>query len=114
MRLVTALLVLALAVAACGSAEDEPAAADPDQPVEAPARHDTVATPADPAACKRLSRHLAGRSLEAARSQAAEAKCALRVVSLDGEDLAVTDDFSRSRINVRVESGRVAAVTGLF
>ena len=113
MRLATALLVLTLAVAACGSA-DEPAAAGPDQPVQAPARHDAVTPPANPAACKRLSRQLAGRSLEEARSAARKARCALRVVSLDGADLAVTDDFSRSRINIRVESGRVADVTGLF
>jgi hypothetical protein len=114
MRLTTALplLVVALVAAACGDVESEPAA-NPDQPVQAPARQDTVEA-ADPAVCKRLSRRLAGRRLEEARSLAREARCALRVVSQDGQDLPVTEDFSRSRINVRVESGRVAEVTGLF
>ena len=38
----------------------------------------------------------------------------LRVVRLDGEGLAVTDDYSESRINVAVDAGRVTKVTGLF
>jgi type IV pilus biogenesis protein CpaD/CtpE len=97
-------VVIALVAAAC---------ADPEQPVQAPARHDT-AEPSDPAACKRLSRRLVGRSLEEAQSMAREARCALRVVSQDGQDLPVTEDFSHSRINVRVESGQVTEVAGLF
>jgi hypothetical protein len=117
MRLTTSLLVLlaALAAAACGSTAGG-SAADPDRPVQAPAPHDVVGAVelTDPAVCRRLSRRLGGRRLVDAQSLAREARCALRVVSQDGQDLAVTEDFSPSRINVRVESGKVTGVTGLF
>jgi hypothetical protein len=117
MRLTTSLLVLmvALAGAACASTEGE-SAVDPDQPVQAPAQHDTVGAvePVDPAVCERLSRRLAGRPLDRAQSLARKARCALRVVSRDGQDLPVTEDFSRSRINVRVASGKVTEVAGLY
>ena len=117
MRLTTSLLVLliALVAGACGSAEGG-SAAGPDQPVQAPANHNSgePVEPVDPAVCKRLSRRLLGRPLEGAQSMARDARCALRVVSQDGHDLPVTEDFSRSRINVRVESGKVTEVTGLF
>lgn len=113
MRLTTSLLVLLLALAAagCGSAEGEPSA-DPDQPVQAPAQHDAVKA-VDPAVCERLSRRLVGRPLDDARSMVREARCALRVVSQDGHDFPITEDFSPSRINVRVASGKVTEVTGL-
>jgi hypothetical protein len=38
----------------------------------------------------------------------------LRVVERDGEQLAVTEDFSTSRINVAVRDGRVTRVDGFF
>jgi len=106
------LLLLALVAAGCGSDEGEPAAS-PDQPVSAPAQHDTE-EPVDPAVCERLSRRLVGRSLDKAMSMARTARCVLRVVSQDGRGLPVTEDYSTSRINVRVEAGKVAEVAGLF
>jgi hypothetical protein len=39
---------------------------------------------------------------------------AFRVVERDGEPLAVTEDFSTSRLNVAVADGRVTRVVGLF
>jgi hypothetical protein len=115
MRLTPPLLVIAVALAAgaCGNGDGAPAA-NPDQPVSAPARHDDRVAIADPAVCRRLSRRLAGRRLEDAQSTARAARCVVRVVWQDGEHLLVTDDLSRSRINVHVESGRVTKVTGLF
>jgi hypothetical protein len=108
-------VALALGLAACGDAEPpERPAAEPDQPVQAPARHEPAGPPPDPAACERLSRRLPGRSLDDAEALARRARCALRVVAVDGRDLAVTDDFSETRINVRVRDGAVSDVTGLF
>jgi hypothetical protein len=112
------LFALALAIAACGEADEPVSGADPDQPVQAPA--DTsppggpAAEPASPARCRRVSRRLVGRQLGAAHSIARKAGCALRVVVEDGRSLPVTEDFSRSRINVRIEDGEVAGVAGLF
>ena len=114
MRATTTLLLLLLALVAAGCGSDEGgSAASPDQPVSAPAQQHPEA-PVDPAVCERLSRRLAGRSLDKAMSMARAARCVLRVVSQDGRALPVTDDYSTSRINVRVEAGNVAEVTGLF
>jgi hypothetical protein len=106
------LLLLALLAAGCGS-DDGGSAASPDEPVSAPAQHNTE-EPVDPAVCERLSRRLVGRSLDKAMSMARAARCVLRVVSEDGRGLPVTEDYSTSRINVRVEAGKVAEVAGLF
>jgi hypothetical protein len=113
---VTAATILAgLALAACGG--DEPAAAgpapDPDRAVSAPARRST-APPSDPAACRDLSRQLPGRPLAEATDLAQTAGCAIRVVARDGRDLPVTEDYSETRINVRVRAGVIEDVTGLF
>lgn len=107
-----AALVLAIVVVGCGDAEESGSGANPDQPVQAPARHD--ATPAPPKDCKRVSRRVRGERLDAALTIARKAGCELRVVEQDGQALAVTDDFSPSRINVRVEDGQVVSVAGLF
>jgi hypothetical protein len=108
------LVMLALGLAACGDAEPPEPAADPDQPVQAPARHEPTGPPPDPAACERLSRRLPGRGVDEAEALAREARCALRVVERDGRSLPVTEDFSESRINVRVRDGVVTEVAGLF
>lgn len=108
------ILFLVALFAGCGETDDAAAPAAPDTPVTAPAVQDPVAQPADPAACERLSRRLEGWPIERARTRAERERCPLRVVERDGEQLAVTDDFSESRINVRVDAGRVTKVTGLF
>ena len=113
MAAVCLLVVLAL-LAGCGEADDASAPAGPDAPVSSAPGPDPVVKPADPAACERLSRRLEGWSLERARARAERERCPLRVVRLDGAGLAVTDDYSESRINVAVDAGRVTKVTGLF
>jgi hypothetical protein len=107
------LLLIAL-FAGCGEADESAEPARPDTPVSSTPGPDPVAKPADPAACERLSRRLEGLALERARARAERGRCPLRVVERDGEQLAVTDDYSESRINVAVDAGRVTKVTGLF
>jgi hypothetical protein len=114
MAAVCLLVVLAL-LAGCGEDDDAASPARPDTPVSAPAvPPDPAVQPADPAMCERLSRRLAGWSIERARARAERERCPLRVVKLDGEQLAVTDDYSESRINVVVDAGRITKVAGLF
>ena len=108
------LLVLVALLAGCGEADDAAAPAGPDTPVTAPAVQDPVPQPADPATSERLGRRLEGWSLERARARAERERCPLRIVESDGVTLAVTDDYSESRINVSVDAGRVTKVTGLF
>ena len=113
MAAIRILLLIAL-FAGCGDADESAAPARPDTPVSSTPGPEPVGKPADPAACERLSRRLEGWSLERARARAERERCPLRVVRLDGEGLAVTDDYSESRINVAVDAGRVTKVTGLF
>lgn len=113
MAVVCLLVVLAL-LAGCGEEDDSAGPARPDTPVSSTPQPDPVAKPADPAACQRLSRRVEGWSLERARARAERVRCPLRVVKLDGEQLAVTDDYSESRINVVVDAGRITKVAGLF
>jgi hypothetical protein len=107
-------VALTLLLAACGEADEPASTADRDRPVQAPAEHPRGATPARPAECERVSRRLVGRRLGAARATAERAGCPLRVVIRDGQSLAVTEDFSPSRINVRTERGLVVEIVGLF
>ena len=51
-----------------------------------------------------------GRTLDEARTLAADRKLTLRVVGEDGECNVVTDDLSTQRVNVYVERGVVTAV----
>lgn len=60
------------------------------------------------------ARELRGRQLPFARRGAHRHDCSLRVVKRDGENLAVTADFSPSRINVAVADGRVIRIAGVF
>jgi hypothetical protein len=109
------LIAITVLLAACGEADEPTAAADRDRPVQAPAEPSPpVASPAAPRECKRVSRRLVGRRLRAARAVAERASCPLRVVIRDGRSLAVTEDFSPSRINVRTERGVVGEIVGLF
>jgi hypothetical protein len=109
-----AALALMLVVVGCGEANESVPAADPEQPVQAPADQVATPAPAAPKHCKRVSRRLVGRSVGAARSIARKARCSLRVVIEDGRNLPVTEDFSRSRINVRVDDGEIVEVVGRF
>lgn len=113
MAVVCLLVVLAL-LAGCAEEHESAGPARPDTPVSSTPQPDPVAKPADPAACQRLSRRVEGWSLERARARAERVQCPLRVVKLDGEQLAVTDDYSESRINVVVDAGRITKVAGLF
>jgi hypothetical protein len=56
---------------------------------------------------------LLGLALPDAERLAGESDCAVRVVERDGEPLAVTMDFSPTRINVAVEDGLVTEVQSL-
>jgi hypothetical protein len=114
MRTLVALAGLALLLAACGEADGQPPApADPDEPVSAPARTTEPVEPPDPAACERVAETLPGLTLADAERAARRERCAVRVIARDGEPLAVTDDYSEARINVRVEDGIVIDVDGL-
>jgi hypothetical protein len=56
---------------------------------------------------------IVGRSVDEAASVLEEAGLTLRVVIEDGEALAVTEDFSTSRVNVEVADGVVVAVVSV-
>jgi hypothetical protein len=115
MRVVMCAIVVTFGLAACGEADEPAATADPDRPVQAPAEPSAPATtPAPKADCKRLSRRLVGRRLPQAESMARKRRCPLRVAIKDGRNLALTEDFSPSRINVRVDDGVVTEIVGLF
>ena len=55
-----------------------------------------------------------GLDVKAASEVAAKRGCQLRVVRIDGKDQIVTDDFSRSRVNVAIREGEVRRVVGFF
>lgn len=110
-----AAVLLTLVLAACGEADEPAAPDDPDRPVQAPAQtSEPPAKPANPAVCERLAPRLVGMTLEDAEALTSRKRCTLRVTSRDGLDLPVTDDYSPTRINVRVERGRVREVDGLY
>ena len=54
---------------------------------------------------------LVGMTEELAESCATESGFAWRVVARDGEEFAVTADYSPTRINARIERGLVSAVS---
>lgn len=62
---------------------------------------------ADPRSSPFEIERLEGRRTGAARRLAARHGCQLRVVRRNGRWLAVTEDYSTSRINVAVRDGRV-------
>ena len=94
---------------------DEPPPLSPDTPVAVPALPpaevpiDSEAPVADPAFLEEFLR----LSLEEFTDAAANAGYSTRVVALDGEALAVTADFSTTRVNVAVESDVVVAVESI-
>jgi hypothetical protein len=115
MRCLTCAIVVALGLAACGEADEPASTAGPDTPVQAPAKPAPPATtPAPKADCKRLSRRLVGRRWVEAELMARKRRCPLRTAIRDGRNLALTEDFSPSRINVRVDDGVVTEIVGLF
>jgi len=52
--------------------------------------------------------------MKRARTTARRHGCTVRVVRLDGEWLAVTDDFGPDRINVEVEEERIKRINGIY
>ena len=60
------------------------------------------------------ARRLIGRRLPRAREIAHAHDCTVRVVKRDGESLPITEDFSRTRIDVAVNDGRVTAIDGIY
>jgi hypothetical protein len=110
MRRLAVMLAVA-AFAGCGSDDEQPAAG-PDTPVSSGSVEPNApaAPAASPRTCKRLGRKLVGASLRTATARAERRGCALRVAVLDGEPQVLTEDFSPTRINVRVRAGVVAGV----
>ncbi len=112
-RAAVLLIAAAVALASCGGDEERPAApAAPDDPVmSTPAEPAAPAGPAtSPKACERLGRRLTGVRVPAASDRAARRGCTLRVAVEDGAPLALTEDYSPQRINVRVRDGVVTGV----
>ncbi|MEO1061926.1 MAG: hypothetical protein AAFZ07_10940 [Actinomycetota bacterium] len=90
-------LVVVLGLAACG--DDDGASSDPAAPPTSASEDPSIALP---------------RLTEAeADAWATERGLELRVVEVDGEPLAVTDDFREDRINVAIVDGVVTDVSGL-
>lgn len=118
MRRLALLVAIPIVLAACGETERPVSGADPDQAVQAPAEPaptaGAVTTPPPPAKCRRVSRRLRGRTFATASTITRKARCQLRMVIEDGRSLAVTEDFSTGRINVRVDDGVVTEILGLF
>jgi hypothetical protein len=111
MRRLVVIALAAVALAGCGEDERRAATGSPDDPVSsAPDPAAPAAPAASPKTCKRLSRRLVGMGLPAAHKRAAQKRCAVRVAVQDGEPQALTEDFSPSRINVRVRRGVVTGV----
>jgi hypothetical protein len=67
-----------------------------------------------PVKCTLAPRRVVGRTETAARRLAEQRGCALRVIERDGMALAVTEDYSTNRINVRVRDSRVTAHDGRY
>ena len=57
------------------------------------------------------ARRLLGRRLSTARRLAQSHRCTVRVVVKDGEALAVTKDFNRRRINVKIRDWIVVGLS---
>lgn len=57
---------------------------------------------------------LKGLKQDRASRKAKRHDCLLRVIKLEGEHLAVTDDFRTDRVNVNVRDGRVKRIRGVY
>ena len=114
MRHFAAAALALLALAGCGGGTDAPAGsgADHDAPVSS--------TPSQPSAvapvkkCTLAPSRVVGRTQMAAMRLAERHGCVLRVIESDGVSLAITDDYSPSRINVAVRDGVVTAHDGRY
>lgn len=62
--------------------------------------------------CRQVGGTLLGLTEQQARFRASQSGFSLRVVSRDGNELAVTMDFVPTRINVAVSGGRVTQFRG--
>lgn len=128
--LLAAALAGALLLAACGSDDDaevtsEPAATepgtdavDPDTPVSSPPDDGTSASdpgePVTPGDMEPIdaaeAEVLVGLTLAEAEAEAADRGWTVRTARLDGEDLALTEDFSPTRVNVAVDDDVVTEI----
>lgn len=92
---------------------------DPDTPVSSPSTDDS-ADGSDPTDLPDMTpipiadaQVLVGMTLRQAEAEASERNWSVRVVRLDGEDLAATDDFSPTRVNVATEDDVVTEVLSI-
>jgi len=82
----------------------------PAPPPDAP---EVIEPDVDPDAAVELLEEFVGLSIEEFTAEAAALGYGTRVVVQDGEPLAVTADYSETRVNVAVEGPRVVAVEGI-
>lgn len=132
------IVVLTLAMAGCGGADDAPDQAGTGTAASPPSadRSDTSPrAPADgsggrdfpgplpsggtPAICvggdlSTARKELVGKSIAVVEAKVREAGCELRVVERDGQALVVTEDYVPTRINVATEGGEVTRYVGHF
>lgn len=128
--LLAAALAGALLLAACGSDDDaevtsepivtEPGtdAVDPDTPVSSPPDDGSGATdseePVDPGDMEPIdaadAEVFVGLTLADAEAEADKRGWSVRTARLDGEDLALTEDYSPTRVNVAVDDDVVTEI----
>jgi hypothetical protein len=96
---VAAAAALVLTVSACG--DDDTASTT------------TTTTVVDAGAEAAAVEDVVGMEVDAAESTLTELGYQMRIVRLDGEDLAVTMDYREDRVNVAVEDDVVVAVEGI-
>ncbi len=101
---VSALSLCVLIVAACGGDDD---------------KTDDPRSSAKPQFCPKGSdaydaSQLIGLDLEAAREEAKQHRCSLRVVEEDGEVPALHSDLRSNRINIEVSDGEVVRIDGIY
>jgi len=118
-------LVAMLSLAACGSS-DEPVASGVESTTTAPVDPDTPVSnvpgtdipddaPTDPLAGSdvldpAVAEELVGLTVAEARTKAVGFGWTVRVVREDGVDLAVTEDYSMSRVNVEVADSEIIRI----
>ena len=102
MRLLTALIVAALLLMACGE-DEEPAVQRPAEPIWCPKDREGGFD----------AREVLGRSADEAERLAEDNGCHLRVVERDGQSQPVTKDLRFDRINVAVRDGVVTRVASI-
>ena len=107
MKAAISLLTLAMLVS-CQPKKD--VAAEPEK--NTPPAEDASAKPEAPAAIDvSKTDSLIGQPLEDVKTACKAAGVRCRVVELDGQPLPATMDFDEARLNFKVQSGKITAVT---